>query len=312
MTATVNYKRAKKTIKIAKVNKAERELVRFDWAMKKLLRNKSNFAILEGFFSELLRRDVKVKEILESESNRENAFDKNNRVDLLAKEKNGDLFLIELQVEGQSDFFHRMLYGSSKLVTQFIDKGAKYGKIRKVISVNIVYFDLGHGRDYVYRGTTEFKGIHHHDILGLTAEQKKKIKNVETVADIFPEYYILKVNRFGDRTKDTLDEWIYFLKNSKIKRGFKAKGLKKAAQELDYLNLPEIERKRYERYMESQMIAESVYETALDKGYYKGYDAGMKKGIDTIAQAMKNAGIADKIIEKVIDTDKSFSKGKKQ
>jgi hypothetical protein len=28
---------------------AERELVSFDWAIKKLLRNKANFEILEGF-----------------------------------------------------------------------------------------------------------------------------------------------------------------------------------------------------------------------------------------------------------------------
>lgn len=34
------------------------KLIRFDWAMKKLLRNKANFDILEGFLSELLREDI--------------------------------------------------------------------------------------------------------------------------------------------------------------------------------------------------------------------------------------------------------------
>ncbi|MDQ1355266.1 MAG: hypothetical protein QG657_5576, partial [Acidobacteriota bacterium] len=32
--------------------------IRFDWAIKKLLRSKANFDILEGFLSELLAEDV--------------------------------------------------------------------------------------------------------------------------------------------------------------------------------------------------------------------------------------------------------------
>ncbi|MBF0112793.1 MAG: hypothetical protein HQK74_08695, partial [Desulfamplus sp.] len=60
-------------------------LVRFDWAMKKLLRNKANFEILEGFLSELIKQDIKIEKILESESNRAAFDDKQNRVDLLAE-----------------------------------------------------------------------------------------------------------------------------------------------------------------------------------------------------------------------------------
>jgi len=56
-----------------------RKLVSFDWAMKKILRQKANFNILEGFLSELFKFDVEIVEILESEDN------KFNRVDLLAR-----------------------------------------------------------------------------------------------------------------------------------------------------------------------------------------------------------------------------------
>lgn len=41
-----------------------KQLIRFDWAMKRLLRNKANFDILEGFLSELLKEDIKIKQIL--------------------------------------------------------------------------------------------------------------------------------------------------------------------------------------------------------------------------------------------------------
>jgi hypothetical protein len=63
----------------------KRKLVSFDWAMKRILRQKANFDILEGFLSELLKIDIKIQEMLESESNQESDADKFNRVDILAK-----------------------------------------------------------------------------------------------------------------------------------------------------------------------------------------------------------------------------------
>jgi hypothetical protein len=60
-----------------------KRLIRFDWAIKKLLRRKTNYGILEGFLSELLNFDVKIVKILESESNKEDQDDKYNRVDIL-------------------------------------------------------------------------------------------------------------------------------------------------------------------------------------------------------------------------------------
>ena len=38
--------------------KKQRKLITFDWAMKRLLRSKANFDILEGFLSELLDEDI--------------------------------------------------------------------------------------------------------------------------------------------------------------------------------------------------------------------------------------------------------------
>jgi len=246
------------------------QLVRFDWALKKLLRNKANFEILEGFLSELLLVDVKIEQILESESNKQSADDRYNRVDLLTQINSGELVLIELQAEAQYDYFHRMVYGASKLITDTMDSGFSYDKVRKVISINIVYFDLGHGTDYVYKGTTDFRGIHTNDILQLSATQKKEFSAIQSVADIFPEYYILKVNGFNDVAKNSLDEWIYFLKNSEIKSEFKAKGLVRAAKELDIMKLSKEERADYESYIEDRRVAESSVKTSWIEGKIEG------------------------------------------
>jgi len=243
-------------------------LVRFDWAIKKLLRNKANFEILEGLLSELLFQDIKIREILESEGNKETSDDKYNRVDLLVN-CNDVLVVIEVQVTNQYQYFHRMLYGASKLITDYMEIGDGYEKVKKVISVNIVYFDIGQGLDYVYHGSNKFIGMHKHDSLGLSQNQQKMFNRSE-VSEIFPEYYILKVNNFDDIANDTLDEWIYFLKNSEIKKEFKAKGLKKAAEKLDVMRLSDEKRKEYEHFINNRRAEESLVWNSRIEGEFKG------------------------------------------
>ena len=77
----------------------ERRLIRFDWAAKHILRDKSNFDILEGFLAALLEKDIKIINLLESESNREDETDKFNRVDLLTVDDKGEYIIIEIQNE---------------------------------------------------------------------------------------------------------------------------------------------------------------------------------------------------------------------
>jgi predicted transposase/invertase (TIGR01784 family) len=245
-----------------------RKLVSFDWAMKKILRQKANFGILEGFLTELLKFDVKIIEILESEANQESENDKFNRVDLLAKNENSELILVEIQYNDEIDYFQRMLYGTAKLITQYMTKGRGYKRVKKVYSINIVYFELGQGDDYVYHGKTDFRGLHYNDILTPSELQKEKF-DIEAISDIYPEYYILRINQFNDIAKNTLDEWIYFLKNEEIDSDFKAKGLDEAKNVLDVLKMTPEDRAKYEREVENQIYKESLLYTAEVKGMKK-------------------------------------------
>lgn len=233
-----------------------KKLIRFDWAIKRLLRNKANFVVLEGFLSELLFDNIKIEQILESEGNQETDDDKFNRVDILTQNSKNELIIVEIQNNYEIDYFHRMAYGVSKSISENHILGQKYSEVKKIISINIVYFNLGQGRDYIYKGKTEFKGIHQNDLLGLSLKQKQTFVK-EQVSDIFPEYYLLKVNQFNDIAKDTLDEWIYFLKNSEVKDNFKAKGLKEAGEVLDIMRLPKAEQYGYNRYMDSLSLKAS-------------------------------------------------------
>ena len=226
-----------------------KKLIRFDWAVKKLLRNKANFVVLEGFLSELLFDDIKIQKILESESNQETENDKYNRVDILTQNSKNELIIVEIQNTYEIDFFHRMIYGTSKALIENISLGQPYSEIKKVISINIVYFDLGQGKDYIYKGKTNFEGLHENDTLQLSIQQKQTFTKKE-ISDFFPEYYIIKVNKFNDIAKDTLDEWVYFLKNSEVKDEFKAKGLAEAKEVLDIMRLDKEQQYGYNRYLD--------------------------------------------------------------
>jgi len=281
-----------------------KNLVRFDWAIKRLLRNKANFVILEGFLSELLGEDIKIESILESESNQDYKNDKFNKVDLLVKNSKGELVIIEIQNNREYDYLLRILFGTSKLLIDNMETGMSYSEIKKIISVSIVYFNLGQGEDYVYHGTTNFVGLHKNDILKLSKDEEILYKT-ESISKIYPEYYIIKVNQFDDVAKSTLDEWIYFLKKEEIKDEFKAKGLKEAKNELDILKLSESERKEYERFIEQVRYENSLivsnYEVGEQKGKEEGLKEGEKKGKKEmsieIAKNLLKAGIDINIIE---------------
>ena len=67
--------------------------IRFDWAIKRLLRQKANFGVLEGLLTVLLNEKVEIIELLESESNQQTIDDKFNRVDIKAKNSKGEIII---------------------------------------------------------------------------------------------------------------------------------------------------------------------------------------------------------------------------
>jgi hypothetical protein len=99
--------------------------------MKKILRDEANFCVLEGFLSELLREEVKIEEILESESNREHARDTENRFHMNAWLGSNEFILVEIQFRRSIDFFHRPLFEVTKAVTEHT--GGNYLDIKKII-----------------------------------------------------------------------------------------------------------------------------------------------------------------------------------
>ncbi|MBR2237067.1 MAG: Rpn family recombination-promoting nuclease/putative transposase [Prevotella sp.] len=255
----------------------DKTFISFDWALKRLLRDKANFGVLEGFVSTLLERPVKIHRLLESEGNKERDDSKMNRVDLLAEDEDGELLLVEVQGESEYAYFQRILFGASKLVTEYIDSGKNYENVKKVYSINIVYFDLGQGKDFIYRGRTEFRGEHYDDVLQLSTFQKQKF-GVDSVYKLFPEYIILKVNDFNRWSKVPLEQWCYFLANTDIPEDANAPGLQEAREKLLFVKMSREEQMAYRRYIDDRVILADQIVTARGEGKLEGRAEGRVEG----------------------------------
>ena len=271
--------------------------IRFDWAVKRMLRDKANFAVLEGLVTVLIGTPIKILEILESEGNQENATDKFNRVDIKAKTEQGEIIIVEVQLTRQLYYLQRMLYGVSKAITEHIEIGDKYDKVKKVYSINILYFDLGQGDDYLYHGKTVFKGVHTGDLLKVNTREQDEIK-MRVPEDVFPEYFIIRINNFNDVATTPIEEWIDYLKNGRIKEDTATPGLQEARKKLQYISMNEKERHAYDAHMDDIMVQNDVLDTAKMEGREEGRAEGREEEKNDIARTMKAMGMSAEMISK--------------
>ncbi len=274
--------------------------IRFDWAMKRLLRDKSNYVVLEGFLSTLLEEDLRISRFLESESNQIDETDKFNRADILVEDSKGRLLVIKIQNYRELYYYHQMLYGASDILSRYTDEETDYNKICKIYSINIVYFSMIKSKDYAYHGEIIFRGLHDSDnFLKLSARQQE-IFTGKDAKDIFPEYYVLRVNDFDKVAKTPLDEWIKFLKTGEIDKEATAKGLPEARERLRIDTLPDAEKRAYYRDMEALRYQRSVIKTGWDEGHTEGFKEGRAEGekmkAKEVAKRMKEMGLSVKDI----------------
>ncbi len=275
--------------------------VRFDWAIKRLLRQKANFDVLEGFLTVFLGEKVTILEILESESNQLSAEDKFNRVDVKARNSKDEIIIIEIQNTRELYYLERILYGVAKAITEHISLGETYYKVKKIYSISVLYFDIGKGNDYLYYGQNHFVGVHTGDHLQVNVKERDAIVS-RMPAEIFPEYVLIRVNEFDKVAVTPLEEWMKYLKDGTIRPDTTAPGLSEAREKLKYFSMPPKERMAYDEHLSAVMIQNDVLDSAKLEGKIEGRAEGRAEGRDeerfSIARNMKQLGIPVDVIVK--------------
>ena len=275
--------------------------IRFDWAAKYILRDKADFTILEGLVSTVIGEKVSIVELLESESNQKTEDDKYNRVDIKAKNSKNEIILIEIQQTTELYFLQRVLFGVAKTITEHIKLGEDYSLVKKVYSINILYFDFGEGEDYLYHGRNTLVGVNKGDKLKVTANERKGICTV--LSDkVFPEYYLLRVGKYESTEASTeLEEWMRYLRWGYIEPETKTPGLKEAYEKLQVLNMTVKERNAYTKHLEDLMYEKGLLGGARMEGQKEGIQLGKEQERQEMISKMREAGIDEETIQKIAE-----------
>ena len=299
----------------ASTSPTDSNCIRFDWAAKYVLRDKADFTILEGLVSTVLGEKITISELLESESNQKTKDDKFNRVDIKAKNSKGEIIIVEIQQSTELYFLQRVLFGVAKSITEHLKLGKDYRKVKKVYSINILYFDFGEGEDYLYHGSNSLVGVNTGDQLKVTADERHGIETVLS-EKVFPEYYLLRVEKYDkEEASNAREEWMRYLKWGYIDPETKVPGLKEAYERLLELKMTVKERKAYEEHLETIMYQNDVLGAARrdgriegriegrEEGRIKGLEEGRKEGLEQaslqIAHKMLKAGADPDFIKEV-------------
>lgn len=252
--------------------------IRFDWAIKRLLRQKANFGVLEGFLTVFLGEKITIIELLESEGNQLSVDDKFNRVDIKALNSKGEIIIIEIQNTRELYYLERILYGVAKAITEHIHLGDSYYKVKKIYSISVLYFDIGIGQDYLYHGQNQFIGVHSKDQLLVNTKERDAIVS-RLPSEIFPEYILIRVNEFNEVAVTPLEEWMSYLKDGTIRPDTTAPGLGEAREKLRYYSMTPSERHAYDEHLNAIMIQNDVLDSAKLEGRIEGRIEGRMEGL---------------------------------
>lgn len=160
---------------------------------------------------------------------------KSTIVDVKAKDKNGNTFIVEMQI-ADSEFFHkRILYYTSQSYTSQIAKGKDYSKLNPAYFIGILEFEISKNTNY----------LSCHKIMDIET-------NEHIIQDI--EFNFIELPKFSktlNQLETSIDQWTYFIKNAEnldvIPENILDQGLKEAYQEANKNSWTQIELDDYER-----------------------------------------------------------------
>ncbi len=221
--------------------------IRFDWAIKRLLRRKANFGVLEGFLTVFLGEKITIVELLESEGNQLSEDDKFNRVYAKVLNDKGEIIIVKIQNIRKLYYLEQVLYGVAKTITEYISLG----------------------EDYLYHGQNHFIGVHTKDQLVVNTKERSVIVS-KLSPEIFPEYILIRINKFDKIAVTPLEEWMDYLKRGTIRPDTMTPGLGEAREKLRYYSMTPEDRYAYDEHLNAVMIQNDVLDSAKLEGYMEG------------------------------------------
>ena len=180
-----------------------------DFAFKRIFGTEKYKAATIGLLNSIIEGvNIVDVEFLNTELGRENADDKNCIIDVLAADRNGNRYIVEMQNAKQPTFLQRMVYYTSKVIAHLDGEvGIQEYNLRSTYAIAFLNFNA--------EAITEISGRYH--LHYRTTEVKCHNKLPSS-----PEYHFFDLKEFarifrkssGEITNAT-DYWLYLLTGSK-------------------------------------------------------------------------------------------------
>ena len=274
----------------------DKTLISFDFAIKYLLRSRGDYDIVEGFISALLKASgyasVKIKALLESQTNKEQIELKQAIADLIVEDEQHNKYIVEIDRSYTSMFIHKACFNSSRLIVDSLSANDDYSTIKKIFHINLLYFPFSKMEKPLYHGQTIFRQVDsEHPVDMHFSDMGGRIFDAH---NIMPEYFVISIPLFNDVVKEELDEWLYMLKHSEVREDFRSPYMKKVSERLMLLKLSSKELAAYRKYRSDSLKERDRIVSAKEEGIELGKEAGREEGIQTrnmeIAKSMLEAG----------------------
>ena len=230
-----------------------------DLAFKKLFANQAKKEIVTSFLNSVLGRqgndEIVDVVITDPFNHQDTSWLKNSAVDVRCTDKNGKVYIVEMQVEDQADYPERSQYYTALAISRQLKPTEAYRGIKPVYFIGVLGFKLfENNNDYLSK----------HCILN-TKTYEQQLKHME--------FYFIELPKF-DKTLEQLetvvDKWIYLLKNASNMNSIPKQlknpvALEEAMDELVQATLSPAELAAYDRFLDQRRVAESVVWTAEEK-----------------------------------------------
>jgi predicted transposase/invertase (TIGR01784 family) len=279
----------------------EKPLISFDYAIKYLLKDKGDYEIVEGFISALLGSEgykpVKIKALLDGESNKESRYLKRSIADVIVEDEQGNNYIVEIDRAYTDLFLNKAVFNTSRLIVDNLGANQDYLQIKKVFHINLLYFPFENTKAPLHHGKVIFHEIDHTHPIDVHLIDRGM--HTFDSHNIFPEYFIVSIPLFDDVIKEEIDEWLYLMKHSEVKEDFKSPYMQKVAQRLSILKMTNQEREVYDSYVMDSMKGRDYIISAEARGEARGEVKGEARGIEKTAINMLKQKIGDKLIASV-------------
>ena len=171
-----------------------------DIAFKKIFGSSEHKIVLIEFLNTILELEYLIKDvkILNPYQAPKIKGLRESNLDVRATDQKGHEFIVEMQVEKETSFYKRAIYYSSKAYVQQLPKGGKYRRLKPVIFVGILNFNVFKSEECLSR----------HLILD-SKTLEHSLKDLE-----FNFIELPKFKKAEEELESLADKWVYFLKEA--------------------------------------------------------------------------------------------------